>query len=108
VLNNLINNAIDFVPKDTARIEINAQMDNSEILFSVKDNGSGIKSDEQKNLFKKFYQLDTSPTRKHGGSGLGLSICKGIIEGLGGRIWVESKVGEGTTFYFVLPKEKNS
>ena len=108
VLNNLIYNASDFVPKDTGRIEINAQMDNSEILFSVKDNGSGIPPDEQKNLFKKFYQLDTSPTRKHGGSGLGLSICKGIIEGLGGRIWVESKVGEGATFYFVLPKEKNS
>jgi len=108
VLNNLIYNASDFVPKDTGRIEINAQMDNSEVLFSVKDNGSGIPPDEQKNLFKKFYQLDTSPTRKHGGSGLGLSICRGIIEGLGGRIWVESKVGEGATFYFVLPKERNS
>jgi len=103
VLNNLIYNAIDFVHEDTGRIEINAQLDNSEILFYVKDNGIGISPETQKNLFKKFYQTDTSPARKHGGSGLGLSICKGIVEGLGGRIWLESKVGHGTTFYFSVP-----
>ena len=77
-------------------------MDNR-IIFSVKDNGIGISKENQKLLFKKFYQIDTSHTRKHGGTGLGLAICKGIVEGLGGMIWVESEVGKGTVFYFSVP-----
>jgi len=59
-------------------------------------------------LSKKFYQIDTSLTREHGGSGLGLSIGKGIVEGLGGRIWIESELEKGATFYFEIPKEKEN
>jgi PAS domain S-box-containing protein len=107
VLTNLIYNAIDFVPKQTGRIEINAAThDNETVIFSVADNGVGIPLEKQENLFQKFYQANTSHDRRHGGSGLGLSICKGIIEGLGGKIWVTSQVGMGSTFYFTIPKEK--
>jgi len=59
---------------------------------------------EFENIFKKFYQVDTSHARAHGGIGMGLAICKGIIEGLGGKIWVESEEGKGTTFFFTIPK----
>ena len=71
--------------------------------FYVKDNGIGIAKDMHSKLFKKFYQVDTSPTRSHGGTGLGLVICKGLIEGLGGKIWLDSEEGEGSTFYFSIP-----
>ena len=74
-------------------------------LFSVKDNGIGMSKNEQKGLFRKFYQADTSVTRKHGGTGLGLNICKGLVEGLGGKIWIESEKGTGTTVYFTIPLE---
>ncbi len=103
VLTNLINNAIDFIPENTGKIEINAQEKDGEILFSVKDNGIGMSLENQKKLFQKFYQADTSITRKHGGTGLGLSICKGIVEALDGKIWVESEEGKGTNFYFTTP-----
>ncbi|MDE1829964.1 MAG: PAS domain S-box protein [Thaumarchaeota archaeon] len=104
VFSNLIINSVDFVPDKVAMIEINAKDEGNYILFYVKDNGSGIPKDKQENLFKKFYQIDTSPTRRHRGSGLGLSICKGIVDGLGGTIWLESAVGVGTVVYFKIPK----
>ncbi len=103
VLNNMIFNAIDFV-EENGRIEIAAKDYDKHILFYVKDNGIGIPKDKQANLFKRFYQIDTSAKRKHGGSGLGLSICKGIVEALGGKIWVESEEGKGSIFYFTIPK----
>lgn len=104
VFANLIKNAIDFVPGNNGKIEIGAEYENKDnILFHVKDNGSGIPKENQENLFKKFYQADTSLKRKHGGTGLGLVICKGIVEGLGGRIWFESEEGKGTVFYFSIP-----
>lgn len=103
LLRNLIGNAVDFVPVK-GRIEICAQSNDGEILFYCKDNGLGIPKDKQGGLFKKFYQVDTSATRKHGGTGLGLAICKGVAEGLGGRIWLESDTGKGATFYFTIPK----
>jgi len=104
VLTNLINNSIDFVPKDTGKIEINCKKEANTIVFEVKDNGPGIEEEKQKQLFKKFYQADTSLRREHGGTGLGLNICKGIVEGLGGKIFVNSTLGIGTSFYFSLPK----
>ena len=106
VLNNLILNAVDFVPSEGGKIEYGAQSKGDEILFYVKDNGIGIPPEKQKNLFRKFYQIDTSVTRKHGGSGLGLAISKGIIESLGGKIWVESELGKGASFYFTIPIDR--
>jgi len=105
VLNNLIFNAIDFVPPKNGRIEAKAESKDGEILFMVKDNGIGIPKERQHHLFKKYYHLDTSFTRKYGGSGLGLTICKGIVDALGGKIWVESDKGTGSTFYFTHPKD---
>jgi len=108
VLNNLILNAVDFVPSEGGEIEYGAQSKGDEVLFYVKDNGTGISPEKQKNLFHKFYQIDTSVTRKHGGSGLGLAISKGIIESLGGKIWIESELGKGASFYFTIPNDRTN
>ncbi len=106
VLNNIILNAVDFVP-EKGRIEVRAETKDDQVQFMIKDNGIGIPKEKQQNLFKQFYQLDTSATRKHGGSGLGLAICKGIVEALEGKIWVDSDAGKGSTFYFTIPLEAN-
>jgi PAS domain S-box-containing protein len=108
VFTNLIQNAVDFVPEQNGKIEVGAIDNGKAILFYVKDNGIGIPPDKIDKLFTKFYQIDTSFSRKHGGSGLGLVICKGIVTSLGGNIKAESEVGKGTTFSFVIPKgDKN-
>jgi len=80
------------------------QGDNKKIVCYVKDNGIGIPKEKQTNLFNRFYQVDSSLRRRHGGTGLGLSISKGIINGLGGKMWVESEPKKGSTFYFEVPK----
>ncbi len=103
VFSNLIKNAFDFVSPNTGNIEIGAKVDTKFIEFFVQDNGSGMSSEHQKDIFKKFYQVDTSTSRKKGGSGLGLAISKGIIEGLGGKIWVKSEESIQTTFFFKIP-----
>lgn len=103
IFSNLIQNAVDFVPKQNGKIEIGCSKKGEFVECYVKDNGIGISEEDQKSLFKKFYQVDTSITRTHGGTGLGLSICKGYTDMLGGRIWVESKKGAGTTFFFSVP-----
>jgi signal transduction histidine kinase len=105
VFSNLIKNAIDFVESEKGEIIIGAKNEKEFVMFFVKDNGVGISETNQKEIFKKFYQIDTSTSRKRNGSGLGLAICKGIIEGLGGKIWVESKEDVGTAFYFEIPKQ---
>ncbi|TLX83136.1 MAG: HAMP domain-containing protein [Thaumarchaeota archaeon] len=104
VLTNLILNAVDFVSVD-GMIEIGAK-DNGDgsILFYVKDNGKGIKKEMQKDLFKKFYQVDASLTRTHGGTGLGLAISKAIVEAFGGKIWFKSEEGNGSSFYFTITR----
>ncbi|MGI0088265.1 MAG: PAS domain-containing sensor histidine kinase [Nitrosotalea sp.] len=104
VFYNLVQNAVDFVPQEKGKIEIAAREEGDSILFYVKDNGIGISEKRKESVFKKFYQVDLSFKRKYGGSGFGLVICKGIVENLGGKIWFESKEGEGTTFYFSIPK----
>jgi signal transduction histidine kinase len=73
------------------------------MIFTVKDNGRGIPKDKVDNLFKKFYQIDTSATRKHSGTGLGLVICKGIVEAHGGKIWVDKNHKNGFSIKFTLP-----
>jgi len=103
ILTNLIQNAVDFVPEKSGKIEISCTREDDGVLFSVKDNGIGMSSEQQKKLFTKFYQVDTSATRKHGGTGLGLSICKGFVESMGGKIWVKSEPSHGSVFYFTIP-----
>ena len=104
IFSNLIENAIVFVPEN-GKIEINVKSQNNSLEFQVKDNGSGIPKEKQKDLFKKFHQIDTSHRRAHGGGGLGLVIVKGYIEGMNGKISVESEEGKGTTFTISLPRE---
>ena len=104
VLTNLIKNALKATPPNKGRIEIYAEEKPSEVLVCVKDNGKGIPPEAIEKVFKKFYQVDTSSTRESGGSGLGLSICKGIIDAHGGRMWVNSSLNQGSEFWFALKK----
>jgi signal transduction histidine kinase len=103
ILDNLIRNSVDFVPSIDGKISVEAKIKEKNIVFSVYDNGPGIPKEKQSNIFKKFYQIDTSATRKHGGTGLGLVICKGIAEGLKGKILLKSEFGKGTSFFIYLP-----
>ena len=104
-MSNIILNAVDFV-NQKGRIDVSVKDSGNTVEFSVKDNGIGIPRSKINGLFKKFYQVDTSMTREHGGTGLGLAIVKGIVNGLGGKVWVKSKVKVGTTFYFTIPKKQ--
>jgi signal transduction histidine kinase len=101
VLLNLLGNAIKFTQEGEITVEVT---DSDEtFLVSVADTGSGLSETDQKTIFEEFQQADGSSTREKGGSGLGLSISKKIVEMHGGRIWVESNVGKGSTFRFTLP-----
>jgi len=101
VLLNLTGNAIKFT--DEGEVTIKASAVNGSFEVAVRDTGPGISAVDQCKLFQEFQQADNSITRKKGGTGLGLAISKRIIEMHGGRIWVESVVGQGSTFSFVLP-----
>ncbi len=101
VLLNIVGNAIKFTEAGEVRIEATAR--NGEFVVSVADTGPGITPADQERIFEEFQQVDSSHTRKKGGTGLGLSIAKRIIELHGGRIWVESSPGTGSTFSFALP-----
>ncbi|HEV2192489.1 MAG TPA: HAMP domain-containing sensor histidine kinase [Nitrosopumilaceae archaeon] len=103
VFTNLIKNSFKATPKK-GKVEIFVEDMQDEVKVSVKDNGIGLPNDALDKIFRKFYQVDTSSTREKGGSGLGLSICKGIIEAHGGKMWVESELGKGATFSFMLAK----
>ena len=98
-LENLIGNAVKFT-KAGGRITVAAALHDGEVLFRVEDTGAGIAADEMPHVFDRFWQAQRT---KRGGAGLGLQIVKGIVEAHGGRIWVESRLGVGTTFYFTLP-----
>ena len=104
VLNNLIKNSLKATSPKTGKVEVKLEEKDHEVVVSVADNGKGIPSDAKDKIFKKFYQADTTSTREKGGSGLGLSICKGIVEAHGGTIWMQSDLSNGTTFSFSLPK----
>jgi signal transduction histidine kinase len=101
VLLNLVGNAIKFTEAGEVRLEVKAS--NGTFLVSVSDTGPGLSEADQQRIFEEFHQADTSSTRKKGGTGLGLSIARRIIEMHGGRIWVESSLGKGSTFRFTLP-----
>jgi len=104
VLKNLIDNAISFVPKENGKIEIGFSEKEDYVLFYVKDNGQGIDKHEQREIFKIFYQVAEGKRREHGGLGIGLEICRMIVENLGGDIWVESELGKGSIFYCTVSK----
>ncbi len=105
ILINLIGNAIKFTDEGEISIQVTTTESISEkgqILFIVKDSGIGIPEEKMGLLFDRFSQLDADRNRRYGGTGLGLAISKRLIEGMGGRIWVQSKLGAGTTFYFTI------
>jgi len=104
VMTNLIKNSLAATQPNTGKIEIIMEEMPTEIKISIKDNGIGIPLDKQKELFKKFYQVDATLTRERGGSGLGLAICKGIIQSHKGEISMESIPNQGSTFSFTIPK----
>jgi signal transduction histidine kinase/SepF-like predicted cell division protein (DUF552 family) len=105
VLTNLIKNSLKAVKPDVGVIRITASEDANEVRIAVSDNGAGIPPEKQTKLFTKFYQADASLTREKGGSGLGLSICRGIVEAHGGKIMLESTPSVGTKVSFSLPKD---
>ena len=101
VLMNLVGNAIKFTEEGEVEVEATASKDT--FVVSVSDTGPGLSESDQQRIFEEFHQVDASSTRKKGGTGLGLSIAKRIVEMHGGRIWVESTLGKGSTFSFTLP-----
>ena len=116
ILTNLLSNAIKF-SQPGGKIWLSAELELKKpqllgkdvlrpcpfIRFATKDHGRGIPSDKLETVFERFQQVDASDSRDKGGTGLGLAICRKLIEQHGGRIWVESVLGEGSTFYFTLP-----
>jgi signal transduction histidine kinase len=101
VLMNLVGNAIKFT--GVGEIRIQAAVSEGEFTVSVADTGPGIAEADQERIFEEFQQVDSSSSRAKGGTGLGLAIAKRIVELHGGRIWVESSLGQGSTFTFTLP-----
>ena len=102
ILRNLIHNAIKF-SKNNSEIEINVAPIKDYILISVKDYGIGMHPNDQLRVFEPFYQIEDTINREHGGTGLGLAICRGIVESQKGKIWIESALGQGSTFSFTVP-----
>ncbi len=102
-LTNLLSNAIKFSPAHSA-IYLSAHNQTDSVQFQVSDRGRGIPEDKLELIFGRFQQVDFSDSREKGGTGLGLSICQSIIKRHGGKIWAESKLGEGTTFFFTIPR----
>ncbi len=101
ILINLLSNAGRITQQGGVRVKVESS--SAEIVFHVADSGPGIPKDQQARLFEPFQQMDTSIRREHGGSGLGLSISKRFVEMHGGKIWMESELGAGTTISFILP-----
>ena len=102
IFNNLINNALKFTSMGHVQIEL--QEVNEMVQFSVRDTGIGIPPEYHDKIFDRFRQVENATTRKYGGNGLGLAITRNLIELMGGKIWLKSELGKGSTFYFTLPK----
>jgi signal transduction histidine kinase len=102
-LTNLLSNAIKFSSTDDTVWLTAKRKSDTEVLFSVQDEGQGIPSDKLESIFERFQQVDSSDSRRKGGTGLGLTICRKIIEQHEGKIWAESILGKGSTFSFTLP-----
>ncbi len=109
VLINLVGNAVKFTERGEVVIRVTKRSETDDrivIRFAVEDTGIGISTEEKERLFKPFSQVDESTTRRFGGSGLGLVICKRLVERMGGEIAFESEIGKGSTFWFELPLQK--
>lgn len=102
VLTNLLENAMRYTPVNSP-IEIHARVQNEKMLVSVADRGPGIPQGDEERIFDKFYSVATGEDKKRKGSGLGLAVCRGLIEAHGGRIWAENRQGGGAIFSFTLP-----
>ncbi len=103
ILTNLVNNAVKFTERGEIRLRaelLEQTGDRVKLRFSVRDTGAGMTPEQAARLFQPFTQADMSTTRKHGGTGLGLTICKRLVELMGGQIWLESEPGAGSTFFF--------
>jgi signal transduction histidine kinase len=98
---NLVGNAIKFT--DSGEVGIQVTVADRAFTVAIADTGPGVALDDQQKIFEEFQQADNSSTRKQGGTGLGLAISKRVIEMHGGRMWVESSLGKGSTFWFTLP-----
>ncbi|MEO7003025.1 MAG: ATP-binding protein, partial [Ktedonobacterales bacterium] len=105
VLMNLLDNAVKYSPKGR-RVRVRGQVTRDEVIISVSDEGPGIPLREQQRIFDRFLRLDNTASRRTQGTGLGLYICRAIVEAHGGRLWVESELGHGSTFFFSLPREE--
>ncbi len=101
ILINLVSNSIKFT--EEGFVEIGLKITERSVQFSVKDTGIGIPAKYSEKIFERFWQVESSFTRKYGGNGLGLAISKSLVELLGGKIWMESESGKGSTFYFSVP-----
>ncbi len=105
ILTNFVNNAVKFTERGEIRLSIDLLERTGEkiqLRFAVKDTGIGMTKEQAAKLFQPFTQADMSTTRKHGGTGLGLTICRRLVELMGGRIWLESEPGAGSTFFFTV------
>lgn len=105
VVANLIENAIKYTPAG-GRITIAAEASDSEVIVHVQDTGIGIPAEARPRIFERFYRVDKGRSREMGGTGLGLAIAKHIMLQHGGRIWVDSILGEGSVFHFALPLQR--
>jgi signal transduction histidine kinase len=102
VIANLVSNAIKYTGEE-GKIQLAVRLEDSSVLLRVEDNGIGIPASDLPYIFDKFYRVESDETVDIQGTGLGLSISKSVIEKHGGRIWVESAVGRGSTFHVALP-----
>lgn len=102
VVDNILDNAIKYSEEGT-RVVVQTQRAGAELLVSIADQGRGIPAEELPSVFDRMYRIEQRLTPNVGGVGLGLAICRGLVEAHGGRIWVESEVGKGSTFYFTVP-----
>jgi two-component system phosphate regulon sensor histidine kinase PhoR len=103
VLINLLDNAIKYTPEGGRVIVSAVEKDSKDIQFSIEDNGIGIPNEDLSRIFERFYRVDKGRSKELGGTGLGLSIVKHLVQAHGGRVWVDSQLGKGSTFYFTLP-----
>jgi two-component system phosphate regulon sensor histidine kinase PhoR len=102
VLQNLLDNALQYTPSG-GQIEVKARANGHDVIFTVSDTGIGIPESDLERIFERFYRVDAARSREAGGTGLGLAIARHIVEAHGGRIWVESAVGQGSRFHFIIP-----